>query len=118
VPGLKLLTNCCTRRAKRARLSNVVRYPMALSVSQAFELFQEVAEAAGLPTTLESHARTFGSRVMRANSPFAELRLVWDGKEGYLSLEVDHGCEAGKRAGWVGLFAESCPNERLPDPRK
>jgi hypothetical protein len=87
---------------------------MERSVDQAFETFERSAAAARLRVVSEAHQRAFGSRLTLAARGKAELRLVWDGKEQYLSLEITHGRDTGTRAGWLQLYGATCLRCYLP----
>lgn len=88
---------------------------MTRSVDQAFELFRRASQQADLSVTMESHPHAFGSRLLCASGHGAELRLVWDGKESHLSLEISHGPPSGASAGWLTLYDEVCGNGSLPE---
>jgi hypothetical protein len=88
---------------------------MPQSVDLAFDLFTRVACSAGHQVIAESHPEAFGSRLLSVRRNGAELRLVWDGKDGYLSVQISHGPSSGERAGWIDLYGETCSNGLLPD---
>ena len=75
-----------------------------MTVEAAFQLFRSRAEARGLSDFDErSDPASFGSRYITARQAGGALRLVWDGKEGALTLEITHGPPGGPTS-WLGLF--------------
>jgi hypothetical protein len=51
----------------------------------------------------ENHPNAFGSRVTILSICEASLRLVWDGKDYCLRLEITHG-PMDKKQSWIDLF--------------
>ncbi len=83
-------------------------------MDEVVESFSRLAVAAGLTVDKEFHPEAFGSRLVRATRDSAELRLLWDGKEKYLSLEISHGPPTGEIAGWLELFRATCECDLVP----
>ncbi len=89
---------------------------MKLTLAHAFKLFADCAEQFAMTVISTSHASQFGSHLSQVNRGGGTLRLVWDGKDEYLSLEVSHGPTLSEPAGWVTLFGEDCPGGSVPGP--
>ncbi|MEM6287697.1 MAG: hypothetical protein AAF845_11115 [Bacteroidota bacterium] len=83
-----------------------------MTVDDAFLLFRAAAASAGFPEVDERvHPEHFGSRVSTLNQDSTGLRLVWDGKEQFLRLEVTHG--PGDSVQWLDLYQASQSRNRL-----
>jgi hypothetical protein len=87
------------------------------SMPDILESFGRAANSARLAIQVESYQECFGSWLARATSAEAELRLVWDGKDEHLSLQISHG-PPGQHAGWLELFAAACPCGVLAEPEQ
>lgn len=87
----------------------------SMSIAEVFDFFERLARSCGLRVESEPHSTAFGKRLTRALRGSDELRLVWDGRDELLSLEVSHGPSAGPRAGWHVLCSAPCPGAVLVD---
>lgn len=79
-----------------------------MPVPQAINRFRSLAEVAGFTSSHEGSAQDFCSSVTRIARGDAELRLVWDGRDEYLALQISHGPSRGPQAGWLELFGSKC----------
>ncbi|WP_139326772.1 hypothetical protein [Pseudomonas flexibilis] len=86
---------------------NIVR------VAEAIRQFRDLAMAAGFEVLHESFP--LGSVTYCAEAE-ALLRLVWDGKDEYLYLQVSHGVLKAPPSGWLDLFSSKCIGGAFRDP--
>lgn len=86
-----------------------------MTVDDAFHHFRSSALAWGITELYErAHPEAFGSRVSTLRQKHAALRLVWDGKEEILSLEITNG--PLESTGWLDLFQVTRHDDKLlPD---
>ena len=87
-----------------------------MHVPEAINLFLQAAADAGLAAWSGKAPEDFGSSVTSVGVAGAELRVVWDGRDGYLSVQVSHGPDSASRAGWLTLYGSKCAATLLPEP--
>ncbi len=87
-----------------------------MTKENAFQNFRAGALSRHLPDPTESaHPEAFGGRVSTLQHRGAGLRLVWDGKEGLLILQITHGPLEGPIA-WLDLYKAVWSGDQLvPD---
>jgi hypothetical protein len=78
------------------------------SVAEAFDVFRRHAAQSVGAVAEASYPEAFVGRVVTVTQPGAALRLVWDGKDERLSLEITHGPDENDLS-WLDLFSASCP---------
>ena len=82
-----------------------------MRVSEAISEFQKLAAQSGFAASYDPSPNDFGSSVTRVCRSEAELRLVWDGRDKYLSVQVTHGPLEIEAAGWLELWGAQCAAE-------
>jgi hypothetical protein len=85
-----------------------------MTVTQAMALFHSLAAKLGSSPIQESPG-DFGGAVSRVTCGESELRVVWDGKNECLLLQISHGPSSGPQAGWLELFGAKCRGGKLPE---
>lgn len=83
----------------------------ALAIAQ----FLELAEQAGFVVSRGSSSHGFASSTYRIIAEDAELRLVYDGRDQSLALEVNSG-PPGPITGWFELFGCTCADGTIVEP--
>jgi hypothetical protein len=86
-----------------------------MTIEAAFQLFRSCVEMRGLSDIDECFdPASFGSRHITVRRAGGALRLVWDGKESTLTIEITHGPPGGPTF-WLDLFhARGCNEENIP----
>jgi hypothetical protein len=79
-----------------------------MCINEAVSEFEQLVARAGFAVLREESPHDFGSSVTRISNKDAELRLVWDGKDEYLSVQMSHGPPKGEKAGWLELWGLKC----------
>lgn len=102
----KLVDSVIVRICQRHDLPMLVD----IQVDVAFASFNEVAHRYRLGVQSESRPKAPARRVESVSRDDATLRLVWDGEEQHLSLEISHGPPSGPQAGWLQLFTATLPD--------
>ncbi len=87
-----------------------------MHVPEAINLFLQAASDAGLAASNGKAPEDLGSSVTSVGGTGAELRVVWDGRDEYLSVQVSHGPVSASPAGWLTLYGSKCAAALLPDP--
>jgi len=87
---------------------------MSQTINEAFELFSRLSSEAALTLDGSTRPEAFGNRMVTAALDGAELRLLWDGKERHLSLEISHGPTSGEQVGYIELFGATCEDGFVP----
>jgi len=82
-------------------------------VAEAIRQFRDLAMAAGFEVLHDS--LPLGSVTSCAEAE-AQLRLVWDGNDEYLYLQVSHGVPKAPSSGWLDLFSSKCIGGAFRDP--
>ena len=88
-----------------------------MHVSEAINFFLQAAAQAGLAARSEQSPEAFGSSITSVVVGGAELRLVWEGRDEHLSVQVTHGPNGAPMAGWLTLYGSACSSTLLPEPR-
>lgn len=116
-PSTLLALALATAQRAAAERPFVMRHSN-VTVEDAFERFRADTLARGLSDLTDiAHPEVFGSRVSTLTRETAALRLVWDGKDETLTLEITHGPPGGP-AGWLNLYlALRSSGELVPDQR-
>ena len=86
-----------------------------MTIDEAFRYFRSrlLETKIGVPNE-QSHPEAFGSRLSEIELYDGEIRLVFDGKDSTLTLEISHG-PPGARAGWLDLYSAHCVNNGFPE---
>lgn len=79
-----------------------------VTVERAINQFRELATAAGFDVLHEPSPEHFGSSIIYLNQGNAQLRLIWNGKDEYLSLQLSHGPTEASWSDWLELFGTKC----------
>lgn len=84
-----------------------------MTIDEAFRHFRSrLKEAAiGVPNE-QSHPEAFGSRYSEIELYDGGFRLVFDGRDSMLTLEISHG-PPGARSGWLDLYTARCANNEF-----
>lgn len=78
-----------------------------MRINEAVSEFEQLVARAGFAVLREESPLEFGSSVTRIRNEDGELRLVWDGKQEYLNVQISHGPPKGE-AGWLELWGLKC----------
>lgn len=87
-----------------------------LTFDDAVDQFRELAEARGFDVRHEPSPLNLGGSVTLLRKGNAQLRLVWDGGEELLLLQISHGPMDGPQAGWLEIFSTKCVRGSFRDP--
>ncbi len=87
---------------------------MSQTVEDAFELFSRLSSEAALTVDGSFQPEAFGNRIVTAARDRAKLRLLWDEKQRYLSLEISHGPASGEQVSYIELFGATCEDGFVP----
>ena len=84
-----------------------------MTVDEAFRYFSTrlLETEIGVPNEL-SHPEAFGSRCSEIELYDGEIRLVFDGRDSMLTLEISPG-PPGARADWLDLYSAHCANNEF-----
>lgn len=85
-----------------------------MSVSQAIAWFNALAAKRGNAPIHQLSPSDFGSSVSRVVRGESELRVVWDGRDEYLAVQISHGPSSGPQ-NWLELFGTMCKGGVIPD---
>lgn len=86
-----------------------------MTIDEAFRYFRSRLLETGIGVPNErSHPEAFGSRCSEIELYDAEFRLVFDGRDSMLTLEISHG-PPGARAGWLDLYSAHCSNSEFAE---
>jgi hypothetical protein len=88
---------------------------VSVSVDQAFELFSILSKKYGLLSKVEYYPECFGNKLFQVKRDGARLRLVWDGENEHLKLEISHGLSAQEQFFWLDLYETECADGVLPE---
>jgi hypothetical protein len=84
-----------------------------MTIDEAFRYFRSRLLESGIGVPNErSHQEAFGSRYSEIELYDGGFRLVFDGRDSMLTLEISHG-PPGARAGWLDLFSAHCANSEF-----
>lgn len=86
-----------------------------MNVEQAFELFSILSERCGLFGKVEYYPECFGNKLFQVERDGAKLRLIWDGKNEHLKLEISHGLSAQEQFFWLDIYGAECAGDVLPE---
>lgn len=86
-----------------------------MTIDEAFRYFRSLLSETkiGVPDE-KSHPEAFGSRCSELELYDAGFRLVFDGRDSVLTLEISHG-PPGARAGWLDLYSAHCANNEFEE---
>jgi hypothetical protein len=87
-----------------------------MRINEAVSKFEHLAARAGFAVLREESPHDFGSSVTRIRNEDAELRLVWDGRDEYLNVQISHGPPKGEKAGWLELWGLKCIAGTIIEP--
>lgn len=86
-----------------------------LNVEDALSLFRELAKASGFDVWQESSFVNSAGCISSIRRGNAQLRLVWEGADGSLLIQISHGPPDGPQDHWLELFRSKCIRGSFPD---
>ena len=84
-----------------------------MTIDEAFRYFRSrLLEAKTGAPNEQSHPEVFGSRFSEIDLYDGAIRLVFDGRDSTLTLEISHG-PPGARADWLDIYSAHCVNNEF-----
>ncbi len=86
-----------------------------MTIDKAFRYFRSRLLKTGIGVPKErSRPEAFGSRCSEIELYDGEFRLVFDGRDSMLTLEISHG-PPGARGGWLDIYSAHCANNEFAE---
>lgn len=86
-----------------------------MTIDEAFRYFRARLSETGIGVPNErSHPGAFGNRCSEIELYDGGFRLVFDGRDSMLTLEISYG-PPGARPGWLDLFSTRCANNEFAE---